>query len=160
MLDIQIAVNGKIAQTRDAPAVVCGNDNYHILFDFDSEWDKYEAKTMRVAYHRNGTFCCRDVLFSGNQCALPAVYDVPEIAIGVYAGDIRTTTPARIPCLPCITDGHPVHEDPPEDVYNQLMEYLAGLQGGGDTPVRIAAALSSAVTADGDLIAVAEREGF
>ena len=158
MSEILVSVNEKIAQTRGAPAVVCGNSNYLILFDFDSEWNDFAVKTMRVAYRRNGTIYSEDFVFSGNQCTLPAVYDVTEIAVGVYAGDICTTTPARIPCLPCITDGASVHPAPPQDVYNQLMEYLAGLQGGSDRSMAMAVFVTHAITADGDIIGIAEKE--
>ena len=95
------------------------------------EWAAYTAKTARFAYYIDGLFRYQDVLFEGNTVNVPALHNIDEVAVGVYAGDISTTSPARIPCMRSITDGAAVHDPPAPDVYNQLMEYLAALQGGG-----------------------------
>lgn len=158
MPDIYIDIAQKTAQVRGAPLIVCGNNDYTVHFTFDSEWAAYKKKTMQINFTRCGKLEFYEVLFEGNTAMLPAVYGVNDIEIGVIAGDIRTSTGARIECQHCITDGHPVHADPPQDVYNQLMEMLAGAQGGGDKPVVIAAAVSPTLTAEGDIIAVAEKE--
>ncbi len=131
MPDISITVADKIAQVSGAPVIVCGNSDYVIRFAFDSEWDAYTAKTARFAYYRNGIFMYEDVLFEGSSVSIPVLHDIDEVAIGVYAGDLHTTTPARVPCQRSITDGAAIHSDPTPDVYAQLLEYLAGLQGGG-----------------------------
>lgn len=125
MPDIHINVTDKIALASGIPDIVCGNNDYTAVFTFDSEWDEYEAKTARFVFMKNGAPAYTDVLFTGDTVQIPALYDTPEVMIGVYAGDIHTTTPARISCIPCITDGAPVHCEPTPDVYNQLMKYLA-----------------------------------
>ncbi len=126
MPDVIITVREKIAQVSGSPEIVCGNSDYAAVFDLDSEWDSYDVKTMRVAWLdvRTGKLRYDDVPFSGSTCVLPAIYDAYEIAIGIYAGDIRTTTPARIPCARCITDGGSAHEASPPDVYEQIIELL------------------------------------
>lgn len=126
MPEIRITVREKIAQVSGSPEIVCGNSDYAAIFDLDSEWDAYEFKTMRVAWLdiRTGKKRYAEVTFSGSTCVLPAIYDAYEIAVGIYAGDIRTTTPARIPCARCITDGGSAHEAPPPDVYEQILELL------------------------------------
>ena len=155
---IQIGIENKIAHTVDAPYIVCGNSDYTVKFTFDGEWNAYKAKTMCVKFYRCGKKECYEVLFEGDTASIPAIYDTDEVEIGVYAGDIRTTTGARIPCLGCIRDGNHVHADPPKDVYDQLMELLSGAQGSGEKPVAVALLLSPAVTADGDIIGNAEKE--
>ena len=101
---IGITVTNRIAQSSGKPEIVCGNNDYNITFTFDSEWSAQTDKTLQLAYYKNGTFLAKEVTFSGTSVVLPALYGITEVFIGVYAGNIRTTTPARIACLPCITD--------------------------------------------------------
>lgn len=126
MSDISITVRDKIAKTEGSPDIVCGNNDYTVVFDFDSEWDAYDLKTMRVLWIdiTTGTPRYIDVPFDDNSAVIPAVYNAYEIAVGIYAGDIRTTTPARIPCDRCITDGSVVHEAPSASVYEQIIDLL------------------------------------
>ena len=129
MPEIRVSVRNKIAQALDDPEIVCGNSDYTVTFDFDAEWDPYAAKTARFVYYENGIPRRQDVPFTGNTIQIPAVYGTCELLIGVYAGNIRTTTAAEIPCIPCITDGQPYHPDPQDDVYAQLLEVLANMPG-------------------------------
>lgn len=133
-MEIPIHISNKNAIVQGTPHIVCGNSDYTIRFAFDAEWESYTAKTARFAYCRDGKMLYQDVLFEGDTVTVPALYGIYEVAVGVYAGDIHTTTPARIPCQPCITDGDSVHEPPTPDVYDQLLEYLAQLSKGG-TPI-------------------------
>lgn len=135
MPEIIVNVREKIAQVQGNPEIVCGNSDYTVTFDFDAEWNQYTEKTAHFAFVQDGKPQFYDVIFSGNTVKIPAVYRTSELAIGAYAGAIRTTSPARVPCAYCITDGQPVHPDPPPDVYAQLLELLEGMQGGGGEPV-------------------------
>lgn len=131
MPDITIHVAEKTAEAEGDPVIVCGNSDYQILFSFDSEWDAYTVKTARFVFMKNGALLYEDTVFEGDTCTAPVLYDTDCVAVGVYAGNIRTTTPARIPCARCITDSASVHPDPPPDVYTQILEYLAGLETAG-----------------------------
>ena len=134
---VDITVENKVARTSGTPEIVCGNNDYALVFDFDDEWSMYEEMTARFAWCdlKTGKIKHTDVLFSGDTVLMPALYDTAAVAVGVYAGNIHTTTPARIPCARCITDGEPLHEDPDPDVYEQLLEYLESLgKGGGSAP--------------------------
>ena len=117
---IKISVNNKIATLQDNVQIINGNSDYVIKFEFDSEWDTYETKTARFVTTRGYT----DVVFSGDEVALPVIADAISVRVGVYAGNLHTTTPAVIFCRRCITDdsGSPV--EPTPDVYAQLMEML------------------------------------
>ena len=117
---IRISVNNKIATLQDNVLIINGNSDYVIKFDFDSEWDAYETKTARFMTARGYT----DVVFSGDEVALPVIQNERYIRIGVYAGDLRTTTSAVIFCRRCITDGSGSPADPAPDVYAQLMALL------------------------------------
>lgn len=124
---ILITVRDRAAKPEPGAAIVCGNSGNMLQFDFDAEWDAYPTKTARFRFKANGAEQYTEELFSGTECPVPVLRDTTEIAVGVYAGNIRTTTPTYISCAPCITDGAPQHSDPAPDVYDQLMEYLAAL---------------------------------
>ena len=105
---LHINVNNKVATylKRDGD-IVCGNSDYQIQFTFDSAWDAVTEKTARFVW--NGKFY--DVPFSGTLCDVPIITDTPSVAVGVYAGELRTTTPAQINCqksILCVkyTDTH------------------------------------------------------
>lgn len=120
MPDVRIKIENKVASLMDDVLLVCGNSDYTAVFDFDEEWGAYEAKTARfitVAGHQ-------DVVFSGNRVAIPVLTNTPFVRIGVFAGDLHTTTPAEIFCQRSVlcAQGSPV--EPPPDVYAQLMQMV------------------------------------
>lgn len=108
MRTLRIAVNNKIATytARDGQ-IVCGNSDYSLKFTFDSEWDEYTTKTARFVY--NGKHL--DVDFTGDECIVPVIINTDMVEVGVFAGNLSTTTAARIPCehsILCLTSE--VHE--------------------------------------------------
>lgn len=117
---IQIKVENKIA-TAISGIVVCGNSDYIAKFDFDAEWQAAAAKTARFIYGDNKFY---DVAFSGDECPMPIFNNTKYIAVGVYAGDLKTTTPAMFDAKKSVLCGAPVHVDPPEDVYNQILQLI------------------------------------
>lgn len=118
---------------------VCGNKDYRIRFSFDEEWDAYENKTARFVTESGHM----DVLFAGNECPMPMLSGVRWVEIGVYAGDLRTTTPAYVPVDRSILCGEiPVHPDPPEDIYNQLLARLNEMEQEVVSPEAIEKAVS------------------
>ena len=92
---LNITVTNKIATyfQRDG-VIVCGNNDYKIKFTFDSEWDDHAKKTARFIW--NGQYYDKE--FEGNECDVPIISGATEVTVGVYAGDLSTTTPATIPC--------------------------------------------------------------
>lgn len=117
---IKINVKNKVAARQDDVPIVCGNSDYVIQFTFDADWEPYETKTARFVTDTGYT----DVVFSGNEVAVPVITDAISVRVGVYAGNLRTTTPAVIFCRRCITDGSGSPAAPTPDVYAQLMEML------------------------------------
>jgi hypothetical protein len=129
---IHIQVRNKIATFVSMNfTLVGGNNDYEVVFDFDSEWAKYPVKTALFVY-ANET---KKVVIDGNTCEGIPIEKATLCLIGAFAGDIYTTTPA------CIRDiklsirdmATSLPEPPTEDVYNQLMELLNKYiqQGGG-----------------------------
>lgn len=127
-MNININVSEKRASVIGAPIIVCGNSDYSITFDFDAEWAGTAAKTARFAYAQGGVLKHQDVVFFGNVVDVPVLSNVREVYVGVYAGNLRTTTPARICCKRSILCGDPVHDEPPADVYNQIMTMVSNMQ--------------------------------
>ena len=119
MPNIQINIKDKVARG-DGTIIICDNSDYTAVFDFDDEWSAYETKTARFVYGGRYT----DVVFSGNECAVPVMQDTRAVTVGVFAGDLHTTTPAYFACVPSILCGNGIPADPTPDVYNQLMELL------------------------------------
>lgn len=143
MPEIIVNVREKIAQVQGNPEIVCGNSDYTVTFDFDAEWNQYTEKTAHFAFVQDGKPQFYDVIFSCNTVKIPAVYRTSELAIGAYAGAICTTSPARVPCAYCITDGQPVHPDPPPDVYAQLLDLLDRLQNGRGALIHVTAIVNT-----------------
>ena len=129
VIPVQIR-NRRAAAEPDCPAIVCGNSDYEVLFDFDSEWDAFAQKTARFAFRRDGHEYAYTVVFSGDRCAVPVLSGINLVTIGVSAGSVTTSAPARIPCMAGISDlhGRAVHPEP--DVYDVLMQKLAQMRGG------------------------------
>lgn len=124
MPNINITVADKIARS-DGANYICGNSDYVVNFKFDSEWDAYETKTARFSY--NGGYV--DVVFDGDQCPIPIISDTYCFFVGVYAGNLHTTTPVRVPCKKSILCGGGSPAAPTDDVYAQLMAKLNTLDG-------------------------------
>lgn len=74
--------------------IVCGNSDYQIKFSFDREWDDYPEKTVRFIWGGHYT----DVDITGDVCPVPILHDTAEVEVGVYAGELKTTTSAFIGC--------------------------------------------------------------
>ena len=100
---LNITVRNKIATTTDPATVVNGNNDYMVVFDFDSEWDSLSSKTAMFVYGREEQKY-KTVTFTGNSCVMPALYNTGYVLIGVFAGNIKTTSAAYVKCIPCIRD--------------------------------------------------------
>lgn len=143
MQTIEIAVNGTSAVVVSTVTIICGNSDYQIHFTFSDEWEGYTSKTAVFTFFsaRTGKVNQYEVLFEGDSVDVPVVTNTMYLSVGVIAGDVRTTTDANIPCMNSNTGQVLIHDDPPPDIYEQLLEYLAGLQGGGSTAGQLTAVL-------------------
>ena len=124
MPDINITVAHKVAVS-DTQSIVCDNSDYTVHWTLDDEWSAYDTKTMRTIY-MDGTY--EDKVFSGNTIALPVCIVPGAVQIGLFAGDIRTSRVAILRALPSVRSAAGAPADPPESVYDQLMERMAQLE--------------------------------
>lgn len=124
MKTIKVVVRDKIATQVDETVYVCGNNTFFVDFDFDEEWYEFDVKTARFVW--NGQK--QDVVFTGNQCEVPIITNVFQFEVGVFAGNLQTTTPALISARKSILCGNEGTAIPKEDVYSQIMEMLNGIE--------------------------------
>lgn len=119
MMNFIIEVRERNAEYVGNSYIVSGNSGYTVTFDTDSEWERYPTKTARFVINGR-TFA--DVLFTGDTCEVPVLPKGLCVLVGLYAGDIQTTTAAKIKMVQSLANG--TETVPPADVYNQLMELL------------------------------------
>lgn len=118
-IDVIVAYKRAIAMKHEP--LVCGNSDYIINFAFDAEWNDYQTKTARFIFDdRSYT----DVVFDGNQCPVPVLKNTHDVIVGVYAGNLHTTTPAYLHAQRSILCGCGSPAEPDPDVYAQIMEKL------------------------------------
>lgn len=137
---INVIVAEKRARAEKHEPLVCGNSDYIIDFTFDAEWDKYQTKTARFIFDDRSYI---DVVFNGTQCPVPVLKNTHDVIVGVYAGDLKTTTPAYLHAQRSILCDEGAPADPDPDVYAQIMELL---NKGGVTPEQIQQAVDSYLT--------------
>ena len=122
MYNIDVQVRNKIAKLQITSVVygVCNNSDYVVNFDFDEEWNDYSTKTMQINYGSNSVL----VVFAGTQCAMPIISEPGAVEIGVFAGDLHTTTGANIPYIKSINTTTGLPPDPLPDVYTQIIDLI------------------------------------
>lgn len=121
---IEITIRNKVSRIASSPIIVGKNKDYIVRFNFDEDWDKYDTKTARFSQDDE----YQDIIFAGNECSMPALDGGKVVEVGVYAGDISTTTPAYLKVQKSIIDDDGVPADPQPDVYAQIMERLNELE--------------------------------
>lgn len=105
---IPITIRDKIATAPRDALYVCGNSDYTINFTFDEEWEGFNEKTARFVY--NGQFV--EMIFSGNVCPVPIISNTYAFEVGVYAGNLSTTTTAYVPATKSVLCGSNIPAEP------------------------------------------------
>jgi hypothetical protein len=119
---IVIKVVDKVPIVASGPQyVVCDNSDYTVVWQLDEEWSQLEHRTMQVNY-KNGTY--ERVLFTGDSCTLPAIPVSGPVHVGLFAGDIHTTRPARLLAVRSATTDSGEERDPMPDGYAQAIKAL------------------------------------
>jgi hypothetical protein len=122
MPTINVTVRNKIAKSQPPAFIVCGNSDYTAVFDLDDEWAEFPNRVAVFVYYAGRERRNERVIFDGDECPIPTLRGVRAVEVGLEAGNIRTTTPARIRCFGCITDAAGTPQEPDEDVYGQILE--------------------------------------
>ena len=144
MPTIHINVKNRVATANGDSRIINGNSDYNIEFDFDAEWADLNNKIGIFAYNDAAAhkWAYQTVLFSGNTCTVPILRDIHCVYVGVTAGNVRVTTPAKVQCRLSISDYADTEDPPSADIWGQILAKLDELQteideikaGGGATP--------------------------
>ena len=118
MPEIHIGVQDHVASQSDHTVYVCGSGDYTAVFQFDGQWQENDLKTARFQTES----LCQDVLFRGDRCPVPVIGSARKLEVGVFAGNLRTSTPARIALREGIRSVWGPPEDPAPSLYDQLVE--------------------------------------
>lgn len=142
--DIRVVVENRVATAVGDPVIICGNSDYTITFAFDDEWADVEVKTAIFKWLSADGVKKHEQPFTSNVVEVPILADTREVEVGVYAGNLTTTTGAPIRCLPCIRCGAGEKVEPRPDKYDELMELIkGGIGSGGGLTEEQAAALAA-----------------
>lgn len=122
METIEIMVRNKVPRFKkdSAKSIITWNTGYVINFDFDEEWG--HTKTLRVVNDKGKII--QDIVFEGNSVELPKIADTAHIGIGVFSGDLTSTTKLILACRKSILEDDGAPLPPSEDVYNQVIGIL------------------------------------
>ena len=119
MPEIKIKIENKIAKPLNN-CVICDNSDYTVKFIFDEEWEKEPLRIARFIWNKQYV----DVQFTGDTCEVPVVSKTNNLAIGVYAGDLRTTTPAILVCHMSILSEDVIEHSVTPSEYEEIMKLL------------------------------------
>lgn len=130
MPTIHINIKNRVATVNGDSRIINGNSDYNIEFDFDAEWADLNNKVGIFAYNDAAAhkWAYQTVMFSGNTCAVPILRDIHCVYVGVTAGNVRVTTPAKVQCRLSISDYADTEEPPSADVWGQILAKLDELQ--------------------------------
>ena len=130
MPTIRVNVRNRVATANGDSRIINGNSDYNIEFDFDAEWADLNNKVGIFAYNDAAAhkWAYQTVMFNGNTCAVPILRDIHCVYVGVTAGNVRVTTPAKVQCRLSISDYADTEEPPSADIWGQILAKLDELQ--------------------------------
>ena len=120
--NIPVQVMNRVAWTGWNGYIICGNTDYTITFTFDEEWGEATAKTARFKFRTDEGMKYTDQPFTGNTVAVPMLSNIREVEVGVYVGDLNTTTGATIRCVPSILCGSGEQSEYEKQRFDELMQ--------------------------------------
>jgi hypothetical protein len=130
MKDIKIIVAKKVASVDGTPTIVCGNSDYTLSFTFDDEWSNEQNKVARFSFSKNGLKSFIDVPIHDGTCQVPVLVGIGLVRVGVYAGNLRTTTGAKIKCQKSILcDDADEMVEPFENLYEEIINLIKQNEG-------------------------------
>lgn len=138
MPQITVTITDRIAEA-DTHSIVCGRDDYTLLIEHDAEWYSYSDKKIVVqSVYRDGTSETTSITDYGAAVALPQQDDAYAILIsyeGKHSSEPVASTQIGIACTEAPEADETIAEPglPYFDVYNTMMEYIAGALHGGAT---------------------------
>lgn len=127
MPTIPITVRDKRAFAPKDTTYVTGNSDYIAVFTFDAEWDSHPTKTARFSTETQFI----DMVFTGTECPVPLFHTGEWLKIGVFAGNLVTTTNAAVRMRDGVLEDEGLPNPPAPDVYVQILDRLNEIELGG-----------------------------
>ena len=122
---VKIKVRSRNAAVVENGIITAYNTGDTIEFDFDEEWQPESVTATRTArFSYKGIEL--DIPFNGNVCPLPGFSKPGNVYVGVYWGDVKSTTRARLIYAPSILSASGMPEDPTADTYARIISLLDG----------------------------------
>ncbi len=127
MNTIQITIKDLMATAQPEGFIVSDNTGYKLRFVWDEAWDAYPVKTAVFVWHHKMETFSTSVVFEGDTVTVPMLPAANKLYVGLTAGNLKTTTPAEIPCQCSVLGiGGQEPEAPTENQYDRIMELLNG----------------------------------
>lgn len=120
MKEIHVTVRDGAAFQTDHTAYIAGDGETWVVFALEDDWSQYPAKVARFQTESG----YQDVMFRGERCHMPVFTYAQKLEVGLYAGNLRTTTPARLFVRPGIRSAWGAPADPEPNLFDQLLECL------------------------------------
>lgn len=153
MPDIKITVHSKTAHAPPDAVIVGDNSDYIMTFAFDATWQGAAPKTARYVWTRGNVPHHHDEPIVDDKAAVPLLHGVRLVAVGVFAGNLKTTTPAIISVEPSILDGDTNVEESDPVIWARILGMI------GDPSALITEDKSSLVGAINEVAAKAGTGG-
>ncbi len=106
-------------ETLPCDTLVEHNSDYEAVFHFDEEWNGRE-KTARFIKGEQYV----DVLLIDDRCCFPAEITGAAVEVGVYSGNLKTTSSEYVFFTSSILNKNGTPADPMPDVYTQVMQRI------------------------------------
>jgi hypothetical protein len=104
------------------------NKGYEVNFIFDEEWNGL-VKTARFI---NGNEH-KDVILENDSCEFPIDIMGAVVEVGVFAGDLKSTTSSYVLFAPSILEHFGVPANPTPEVYTQIIELIQDIKNETET---------------------------
>lgn len=120
--------------------IIGDNTEYVANFIFDEEWN---GKVKTARFINNGIY--KDVILDdNNSCNFPIeVMKSGVVEVGVYAGELKTTTATCVVITPSILEKYGLPADPTPSVYVQILELVESIKKEDITEAEIQEAVNN-----------------
>lgn len=118
--EIHVTVRDGIAFQTDHTAYITGDGEFYVIFALEDGWKDLPVRVARFQTESG----YQDVMFRGERCHVPVFSYAQKLEVGLTAGNLRTTTPARIFVRQGIRSAWGPPEDPQASVFDQILDCL------------------------------------
>lgn len=108
---------------KEEKKLVSHNTGYIANFIFDEEWDGKEKTARFISGDKY-----KDVLLIDDKCEIPIDTMGSIVEVGVFAGNLKSTTATYVRFLPDILMKYGLPADPTPEIYAQILERIENIR--------------------------------